>query len=403
METWPVQLGSQTHREPTVSASWTDETGLGLLRKAVFCPVPVRSKGGTRKVPRVLAYFRQLGIDVAQKKRGAAGERLWFLKRLNRLGKLEAAGDGKVDPVLQMIADHKKLTDFGNVKYGKVLLLMFPEVCAAYRAEKGELIGVESAIPYWLDLKPALDWLRWVQRRSRRSRAGQPYEVGRGKPPKAHRWNKGQCGNPSGRKPKNLWDDFNDILMEELSVMVGPNKVRKLKRLEVEVAQTFAAAMEGDRLARRTVRGYIAMLDDKGLLSPPPTTQKRRRHKRSADPKAVAQSVFLHWLMTRAVKRDLVAIFTNRYGKVPPFTTRLEIEFSRAKLEEHLAELDLPGISVEELSRATELDPDAWTADEDYELDFELQDRQRRAQRRVRRDRESSGPAAVETSSALVD
>jgi hypothetical protein len=34
------------------------------------------------------------------------------------------------------------------------------------------------------------------------------YKVGRGRPPKEHRWPPGRSGNPKGRKPKKLSIEF---------------------------------------------------------------------------------------------------------------------------------------------------------------------------------------------------
>ncbi|WP_420419738.1 DUF5681 domain-containing protein [Pacificispira sp.] len=101
------------------------------------------------------------------------------------------------------------------------------------------------------------------------------YEVGWGKPPKQHRFQPGQSGNPRGRPPKRAVDgnDLIDILDQPIPVHVGNRKQTK---------HPFEIALR--RLAERAIKGgdlksaiqflnicidYGAIDIDRGPPSPP--------------------------------------------------------------------------------------------------------------------------------------
>lgn len=96
------------------------------------------------------------------------------------------------------------------------------------------------------------------------------YEVGYGRPPKEHRFRKGQSGNPNGRPKKKLPDpDANS--MASILRRVGEQTIEyageRLTLMEVEVRALQAKAARGDIAACR-------QLDRKrkeaGLLEPKP-------------------------------------------------------------------------------------------------------------------------------------
>jgi len=77
--------------------------------------------------------------------------------------------------------------------------------------------------------------------------ADDQYEVGKGRPPKSTRWNKGQSGNPSARKKKRrtLSDELADLLDEEVETVVdGEASVMTVRRV---IARAIAVkAMKGE-------------------------------------------------------------------------------------------------------------------------------------------------------------
>ncbi len=88
-----------------------------------------------------------------------------------------------------------------------------------------------------------------------------PYEVGKGKPPKEHCWQKGQSGNPRGRRPQRLNQlqpdaSFSDMLAEALEevveVNIGNKAVRMTKKQAV-ARQIVNDALTGSALQRRKV------------------------------------------------------------------------------------------------------------------------------------------------------
>jgi hypothetical protein len=73
------------------------------------------------------------------------------------------------------------------------------------------------------------------------------YEVGFGRPPKSKRWQKGQSGNPKGRKRKPT--DLRSMLEAKLdtTIPVSTNgKERLYTLLEVGALQTFKRAVRGN-------------------------------------------------------------------------------------------------------------------------------------------------------------
>ena len=84
--------------------------------------------------------------------------------------------------------------------------------------------------------------------------ADRDYEVGYGKPPKEHRFKKGQSGNPKGR-PKgalNIATVIDRVLREQ--VVITENGERKtISKLEASVKQVVNKAASGDMRAFQQV------------------------------------------------------------------------------------------------------------------------------------------------------
>jgi hypothetical protein len=79
------------------------------------------------------------------------------------------------------------------------------------------------------------------------------YEVGRGRPPKAFRWKKGQSGNPHRKQRRPLKDaEFIERLFRRsFAVIEGGEKLRKTG-FEIIFTQLMAKESAGDRRAAKT-------------------------------------------------------------------------------------------------------------------------------------------------------
>ncbi len=80
--------------------------------------------------------------------------------------------------------------------------------------------------------------------------AGQCYEVGYGKPPKAGRFRKGQSGNPKGRKPseENFLSIFRRLATRRIKANID-GAPRTLTLAEAIIAKNYQAALQGDQIA----------------------------------------------------------------------------------------------------------------------------------------------------------
>ena len=83
------------------------------------------------------------------------------------------------------------------------------------------------------------------------------YEIGRGRPPKAFRWKKGQCGNPhlKLRRPPKDAELIERLFRRTFAVIEGGEKVRKTG-FEIIFAQLMAKESAGDRGAAKTRDRY---------------------------------------------------------------------------------------------------------------------------------------------------
>jgi hypothetical protein len=96
---------------------------------------------------------------------------------------------------------------------------------------------------------------------------GEDETVGYMKPPKATRWQKGQSGNPKGRRPKekveNLTVLFDEILMEEIPVTIN-GRSQKMSKLHAIIEQVRNKALQGEPKA---VRALLQLSKSAGILS----------------------------------------------------------------------------------------------------------------------------------------
>ena len=98
---------------------------------------------------------------------------------------------------------------------------------------------------------------------------GRDYDVGYGKPPKAHQFKKGSSGNPAGapskRKRKPI--DVAAILNEPLAVKTS-GVHRKMPAFEVGVRRLIERALKQGNLP--AILEFIALCESFRLLVPPP-------------------------------------------------------------------------------------------------------------------------------------
>lgn len=99
--------------------------------------------------------------------------------------------------------------------------------------------------------------------------SGQPYDVGYGKPPVAHRFQAGQSGNPNGRRKRpaegraeveTLWK----IMNEKVTIREG-SKTLTVTKLEAAIRNTIVRAMKADPKALAIV---LKAAKEHGLLLP---------------------------------------------------------------------------------------------------------------------------------------
>jgi hypothetical protein len=93
------------------------------------------------------------------------------------------------------------------------------------------------------------------------SRSTKDYEIGRGRPPKATQWKKGQSANPGGRKSPRSIDDAETIdKLLSMPVKVTVNgESKRVAVLKVILEQLWNKAIAGDRRARAVFLRWLEL------------------------------------------------------------------------------------------------------------------------------------------------
>ncbi len=108
----------------------------------------------------------------------------------------------------------------------------------------------------------------------RRDRSGKPYEIGYGKPPAEHRFQKGTSGNPSGR-PKGAKTRIHapgtrvdDVLREEAYrtiAIVENGKTTRLPMIQAVFRSLALSALKGNLRAQQTLFALVADAEEREI------------------------------------------------------------------------------------------------------------------------------------------
>ena len=328
-----------------------EEGVLAEMQAALFARTVVIENGRPRKMAAISAYLAKLSTEVAQKKRGSAAERLFYVKKLDQVGKFDDEPVVFISPQSIEFARQARAYDWIRRTVSIHFILMIDDVRKQFDVGDSD----EPIIPNCLDVELGMEAIRRQRRRQRRSDGS--YEVGHCKPPKSSQWKKGESGNPQGRKPRGLWDELAESLLDQQTVRKSDGRRVKRTRIAIEVSQSLTAAMEGDRSARRSIRGIVDLLDQHGMLFEPPPPPKRRRRPRN--PEARFSMKMYNLAVCRKLKIQVVREHSKRYGKVEEFFVHTE---RLIQVEELRAEAPSKVWSdrLEDMMAWTAMDPKSW-------------------------------------------
>jgi hypothetical protein len=93
------------------------------------------------------------------------------------------------------------------------------------------------------------------------TRSSKDYEIGRGRPPKATQWKKGQSANPGGRsspRPVGLLGMIDKLLLTPVKVTVN-GASKRVAALEVILEQLWNKGIAGDRRARAVFLRWLEL------------------------------------------------------------------------------------------------------------------------------------------------
>lgn len=109
---------------------------------------------------------------------------------------------------------------------------------------------------------------------------GKDYDVGYGKPPVKNQFKKGKSGNPSGRAKRKPPLDPQKILIAELkslATIIENGKKKRITKAEALAKSVVAAALKGDKAARKYVVEFMMERDKYAFTGNPSGRPKRSR------------------------------------------------------------------------------------------------------------------------------
>ena len=295
------------------------------VRKVVFEKVSVRVRGKRRLMTQLEAYHQTLTDQAARGQQSAISEQLYIMRKLEKASILARAEfiPGRAE-FLESLELHQRMSRYAQNLIGVVFLFMQPEMKTAYEKVHGPLKNFYDLKPYYLDLTSGCKSYIRIMKRIIRNRKSAEYVVGRGKPPRETRWQKGVSGNPSGSRRKDAWDGIREGLCSEIVLTDAEGRKIKSTKVAASCRQLFKQAIKDEPGSRRTLRRYIDVLEELNILKEPPASPPKPRRKRKGTEEDIKKRYQMMTMLIVGVKRSMIELYNKHYGSIPPFKTNVE-------------------------------------------------------------------------------
>jgi len=306
------------------------------IRNAIFTPVKTtESTGRKKKLTYVQAFFQCIAADAAGGDTQAVRLQVDITRYMerNETKVAETVSPYRDDPSWQKlqanIERQRVLARFGQELFTWIYFLSVWEIREKFVAAYGELSDWERLIPYYINADTHKQLFEKLKRREKRKTArGAPFDVGFGKPPIRTRFRPGQSGNPAGLTRANaISEDFRDILLGKVVATGRDGSQTKFTKIELSVTRAMVDALNGNKSARNFMRDIIKVLCEKNLMTLP-EPKRRRSAQQEIDPIVKQHADMLLnkvlGLTVPKVCRELVELFSKKYGPVGEFRTSIE-------------------------------------------------------------------------------